>query len=93
MNSPHHALHLIVRGRVQGVWFRRSTQIEAEKRGLNGWVRNLPDGAVEIHAEGDKDRLKVLLQWCWQGGPPSAEVSSIDEKWLEPEGFGAFQIR
>ncbi|PIR01111.1 MAG: acylphosphatase [Nitrospinae bacterium CG11_big_fil_rev_8_21_14_0_20_45_15] len=92
MNSQHHALHLIVRGRVQGVWFRRSTQLEAEKLCINGWVRNLPDGAVEIHAEGDKDRLKVLLQWCWQG-PPSAEVSSIEEKWMEPEGFDAFQVR
>src|SRR5215468_1563417 len=53
----------IVTGRVQGVAYRASTVYEARDHGLTGWVRNLPDGSVELEAQGDEDRVKALLAW------------------------------
>ena len=73
-------LHAFVCGRVQGVWYRASTQKTAQKLGLNGWVRNLPDGRVELVAEGDEQALQQLLNWCWQG-PTLAQVSDIQHEW------------
>ena len=49
------AVHIVVRGRVQGVWYRGSAEARASELGLAGWVRNCPDGTVEIHAEGDRE--------------------------------------
>ncbi len=92
MNSENSAVHLLVHGRVQGVWYRGSTQAEAKKMGLKGWVRNLPDGTVEIQAEGDRNILITFIEWCRQG-PPAAEVVKVEEKWIEAEGFDSFQIR
>ena len=53
--------HLIVRGRVQGVWFRGSMQEEAERLGVAGWVRNRPDGTVEAEIEGERDAVDALV--------------------------------
>ncbi len=86
------AVHLIVHGRVQGVFFRASTQKIAEGLGLTGWVRNSRDGSVEIHAEGDKEQLEALIVWCRQG-PPMASVSNVDQSWIEAEGLSSFDIR
>ncbi len=86
------AAHLVVRGGVQGVWFRASTQETAQRLGLAGWVRNRPDGTVEIHAEGPEAPLKELIQWCHQG-PPLARVEAVDLEWVEPEGLTQFEIR
>jgi acylphosphatase len=86
------AIHLFVRGRVQGVFFRASTQKTAEGLGLTGWVKNYSDGSVEIHAEGDKEKLEELIVWCRQG-PPSASVADIDLDWVDAEGFSSFDIR
>ena len=86
------AVHLFVHGRVQGVFFRASTQKTAEGLGLTGWVKNCSDGSVEIHAEGDKEKLEELIAWCRQG-PPSASVSDIDLDWVDVEGFSSFDIR
>ncbi len=86
------AIHLFVRGRVQGVFFRASTQKTAEGLGLTGWVRNCSDGSVEIHAEGDKKKLEELIAWCRQG-PPMASVTDIDQDWIEPEGLHSFDVR
>ncbi|MDP6476716.1 MAG: acylphosphatase, partial [Nitrospinaceae bacterium] len=61
------AVHIIVHGRVQGVFFRASTQTRALELSLVGWVRNLPDSSVEIHAEGDRENLELLIEWCRQG--------------------------
>jgi acylphosphatase len=87
--SPHaqgsqlcHILHImrrvraIVTGRVQGVGYRASTVDEARAYGLTGWVRNLPDGAVELEAQGDEARVTALLAWCAQG-PPAARVTGV----------------
>ena len=86
-------VHLIIRGRVQGVWYRGSTRDAAERiGGISGWVRNLPDGSVEAVAEGDRANLDRLVAWC-HDGPPSARVDGIDETWLDATGeFTDFQV-
>ena len=85
------ALHILVRGRVQGVWFRASTQAEALRRSLTGWVRNLQDGRVEAWAEGDKAELRLWLDWCRQG-PELASVTELTMRWTEPRGLSDFVI-
>lgn len=74
--------HLIISGKVQGVWYRASTQKEANKLGLKGWVRNLPTGEVEAIVQGEKETVEKLIAWCNEG-PPAAEVSGVDVKWAE----------
>jgi acylphosphatase len=85
-------IHLIVRGRVQDVFFRASTQREARRLGLTGWVRNRPDGAVELVAEGEEDQVKDLLAWA-QHGPATARVDKVDTRWRSYTGeFADFRI-
>ena len=69
---------LIIKGRVQGVWFRDSTRREASRLGVTGWVKNRHDGAVEAVAEGPEDRVKSLISWCHHG-PTAARVTRVDE--------------
>ena len=76
------SVHLIARGKVQGVWFRACTQEQALQLGLSGWVKNCPDGTVEIHAEGEKETLEPFIDWC-RKGPPAAQVSTLDIEWVE----------
>jgi acylphosphatase len=73
--------HLVIEGRVQGVFFRDSTRREATGLGLNGWVKNRFDGSVEVVAEGSRDKVEQLVQWCHHGPPASrvTEVRRIDE--------------
>ncbi len=86
-------LHAVVKGRVQGVGFRYFTQKIAHELGLKGWVRNNPDGTVEVWAEGDENTLKIFLEHLKEG-PPLAIVENIDYKFLEEEGgFTDFEIR
>jgi len=73
-------VRMVVRGRVQGVFFRAATAQEARALGLDGWVRNLPDGAVEIRAEGTRRNLEMLLAWAHQG-PPAARVTVVEDEW------------
>ena len=70
-------IHCHVSGRVQGVFFRASTQAEAQRLGLTGWVRNLPDGRVEVFACGESANLNALRNWL-QHGPSHAEVDRVD---------------
>jgi acylphosphatase len=85
-------LQLIVRGRVQGVYFRASTQREAKRLGLGGWVRNRPDGAVEILAEGEEAAIRELYGWA-QKGPGAARVERVDTRWRSFTGeFADFRI-
>ncbi len=67
-------VHVVIEGRVQGVFFRASTRDEARARGLTGWARNLPDGRVEAVFEGDKRVVENMLAWCHKG-PPYAYVA------------------
>ena len=69
-------LHGFVRGRVQGVWFRRETKREADRLGLSGWVRNLADGRVEFFARGSSAGLDELTAWL-QRGPALARVDEL----------------
>ncbi len=80
-------VHLIIEGKVQGVWFRESTKRKALSLGVTGWVRNLPDGTVEVVAEGDEDKVNELVKWCHKG-PPAAEVKNV--KIEEEEYLGEF---
>jgi acylphosphatase len=66
----------IVTGRVQGVAYRASTVGQARIQGVTGWVRNLPDGSVELEAQGDEAQVSALLAWC-QHGPPAARVTGV----------------
>ena len=86
-------LHVYVYGRVQGVFFRANTQITASGLGLTGWVKNLDDGGVEITAEGEKEKLMQLLEWC-HNGPDSAKVDSVKKEWEKYKGdFNRFEVR
>lgn len=70
----------MVRGKVQGVFFRSATQREAKRLGLTGWVKNLPDGSVEVTVEGEEDSLKEFQTWV-QRGPSAARVDRVDTRW------------
>ena len=76
-------VHLIITGRVQGVWFRAGTRETADSLGIRGWVKNLPDQSVEVDAAGEPAAVDQFIQWCYQG-PPGARVSAIDIKELDP---------
>lgn len=85
-------IHLVVRGRVQGVYYRASAQREAKRLGLTGWITNRPDGSVEIVAEGEEDQVKDLLAWA-QHGPSTARVEKVDTRWRSYTGeFSEFRI-
>ena len=74
-------VHVIVKGRVQGVFFRAYTKDEAEKLGLAGWVKNRPDGSVESLIEGDGTSVEKMLRWFQQGSPHSLveKVHTVEE--------------
>jgi acylphosphatase len=82
---------VVVRGEVQGVFFRDSTRREAERRGLAGWVSNRADGAVEAVFEGDAEDVAALVEFC-RAGPPRAEVRDVDVTEEEPEGLTGFRV-
>ena len=69
-------VRFLISGRVQGVYFRAYTRDEARSLGLQGWVRNLPDGRVEVLAQGDPGKLKAFESWC-RKGPPHARVQDV----------------
>jgi acylphosphatase len=77
-------VRIVVRGRVQGVFYRASTQRRALELGLAGWVRNAADGSVEILADGPGAALLDLIEWC-RSGPSGARVDGLETEWLEAE--------
>ena len=82
------AIRYVVGGRVQGVYYRAATASRAEQLGLQGSVRNLANGSVEVIAVGDETAQRELAAWLWQG-PPAARVDSVQmEPWQEPVGEG-----
>ncbi len=78
-------VHVLIEGRVQGVFFRAATRDEARARGLAGWVRNLADGRVEAIFEGDRPVLDNMLVWCHKG-PPYAYVDHVAVEWQPYQG-------
>jgi acylphosphatase len=81
---------VIVRGRVQGVGFRWSTVERARSRGVSGYVRNLPDGAVEAAFEGEPDTVDALVAWC-RRGPGGARVDDVTVELETPKGEVGFR--
>jgi acylphosphatase len=82
----------LVHGTVQGVGYRFSTEGEADRLGVDGFVRNLPDGTVEVEVEGQPEPVGHLLAWL-EEGPSGAEVSRVDVEEVEPTGEGGFETR
>jgi len=85
--------HVIVSGRVQGVFFRAETRQAARRIGVSGWVRNLPDGTVEAVFEGTRAQVDAMLDWCRQG-PPTARVDDLQVQEQAATGaFSGFDVR
>jgi len=84
--------HLIIEGRVQGVFFRDTARREAMRLNLTGWVKNRFDGSVEVVAEGEKEQVDQLVQWCHQG-PSAAKVTGVQRIQEEYTGeFNSFRV-
>jgi acylphosphatase len=83
--------HLIVHGRVQGIGYRQSMRMEAERLGVTGWVRNRRDGTVEAVVHGPPDDVAGILEWAGRG-PPGARVESVDVNEASGE-FAVFEHR
>jgi acylphosphatase len=77
--------HVYVSGGVQGVFYRSNTKKTADKLGLSGWVRNMPDGRVEAVFEGDSNAVDEAIAWCWKG-PEHACVDDVEVWWEAPDG-------
>lgn len=92
MGERPKALRVIVRGRVHGVFFRDTTRSRARELGVMGWVKNLDDGSVQLHAEGDPVALDSLLDFLGEG-PPAAAVESVEPASVKVEGHEQFAIR
>jgi acylphosphatase len=92
MADTRKSLHVIVSGRVQGVWFRAWTQERARELGLDGWVRNLRDGRVEAVISGPASQVDRMRQ-ALCNGPPLAEVTQVQEDAAAPEAATGFHIR
>ena len=70
-------VHLFISGRVQGVFFRENTRRKAEKLEINGWVKNLDDGRVEVILESDEEKVKKMIKWT-KRGPIFAKVNKVE---------------
>lgn len=82
----------LVVGRVQGVFFRDTCERMASRLGVSGWVRNLPDGSVQVVAEGERAAVDQLLSWCSEG-PPRARVDRVDVVDEPATGERGFRVR
>jgi acylphosphatase len=84
-------LRVVVRGRVQGVFFRDTTRRRAHQRGVNGWVRNRADGSVEAVFEGSREDVESMSDFCGEG-PRGAHVEQVERYEEEVEGLTGFSI-
>lgn len=84
-------VHLTVKGKVQGVFFRATAKDVAEELGLKGWVKNTDDGHVEAVVSGTEEQLQPFIQWCHQG-PPKAVVTAVEVEQLPEQRFDAFRV-
>jgi acylphosphatase len=83
---------VVVEGHVQGVFFRDATRREARRRGVAGWVRNRPDGAVEAVFEGDPEAVAAMVDFC-ERGPRGADVAGVETSDEPVEGVSGFDVR
>lgn len=86
-------IHAIIEGRVQGVYFRDHTRQEAERLGLCGWVRNLPNGSVEALIVGESGKVDRLVTWLHRGSPRAIVSRVITTERTDTEEFSEFTIR
>lgn len=84
--------HVVISGRVQGVWFRESCRRAARNLHVTGWVRNRADGTVEAAFEGAETDVAAVVAWCEQG-PPRASVERVDVFVELPQGETTFEVR
>lgn len=85
--------HVIVTGRVQGVFYRAETASKAKQLNLTGWVRNLPDGRVEAIFEGEEINVRKIIDFCWRG-PSNAYVVDVSVRRHDWKGeFDSFTVR
>ena len=85
--------HMIIHGIVQGVFFRTNAKKAAESLGLKGYARNMPDGSVEVVAEGSKENIRELIKFC-KKGPRAARVDKVDVYIEEASNeFAGFEVR
>lgn len=90
--TDQHTLHAIIRGRVQGVGFRNFVFKQAVSLQLSGRVRNLPDGSVEVFANGDRALLSRLVELMWKG-PLFAKVTDVYTQWDQPQTlYQSFEV-
>ena len=92
MSERSLSIRVRIEGRVQGVSYRASTQARAQRLGVVGWVKNLPEGAVEAHIEGQESDVKALLAWC-EEGPPRAHVAAVTWVNAPREHAAHFEVR
>ena len=85
-------LQIIIRGKVQGVWFRVSTRNKAQELGVYGIVKNQSDGSVYVEVEGDEMLLKDFVAWCYEGSEFS-RVDTVDISEIDQKGFTEFLIK
>ena len=92
MTQTIQCVHFCVRGQVQGVFYRASTEATAHRLGLSGWVRNVENGEVELVACGPAPQLDELEKWLWRG-PANARVTSVVRTLLPLQHFRGFEVR
>lgn len=90
--SDRRRVHVHVSGTVQGVYFRATTREEAQKRDIDGWVRNLPDGRVEAIFEGPPGDVTEMVEFCHDGSP-GARVETVEVTDEDPQGEAGFEVR
>jgi len=86
-------VHVYIKGKVQGVWFRSHTKQQAEILGIHGWVRNVRDGRVEGVFEGEDDTVDKMVEWCHHGSPLSTVKEVKIEEMNTPVGCPDFKIK
>jgi len=92
MSDERARAHVHVSGRVQGVFFRDTTERTAREHGVDGWVRNLDDGRVEAVFEGPADAVEAMVAFCHEGSP-AASVADVAVEREPPEGLAGFEVR
>ena len=84
-------VHIMIKGKVQGVFFRASAKEKASALGVKGWVKNTREGDVESVASGNEKQLEAFIEWCRQG-PSKAKVTSLEVTPINDQSFEGFQI-
>jgi len=85
--------HIIISGKVQGVFYRASTRDKALRIGVTGWVKNIPGGNVEAVFQGEKNKVMQMIEWC-KKGPAYSKVDDVSVTWEEvKEEFETFEVR